>query len=721
MRQFIFLLVLICGSAIGQSTNITTIFHGNTKKADIYFKHMLYRNALNLYLHANDQDPGNVYIMEQIAECYFLLHDPESAEKWFDKVINYPGLHPRTKYEYGETLSMNGKYEESKFWFEEYLKENPNSRSAKEKVSFLEKVEYYFKDTVEFLVMSPDFNTNHSEYGAHYFHEGLVFASSRDEDLFIKHKASDGIIEQESLLNMYYVSNISNGQHGPVKSFHEENLKTFLHEGPMAFYDNETKAAYTATNSKNGRPIYDKNKRSHLQIYFADIDKLSRLSNIQPFQHNDREYSLAHPTFSQDGTTMYFTSTAPGGFGGSDIYRSKRYNNGWTKPENAGPVINTPEDESFPFLANDTTLYFSSNGHGSLGGLDILVSYNRNGKFTRPMNFGDPLNTRYDDFAFVADSTGRTGYFASNRPGGKGLDDVYYFMVTNYFLIGKLKSTNENSGIRVYAIDAKTGSVIDSARTDNRGLFKMKVPFEKEYKIVAQDKGMQMVKDVPLSTKGLPLGIDSIQIELTPKELFAKGRIFDNETQQQLPGVKLEYRENNGAWETIDLGNDQSYSIKLNRGNQYDFNFSKNGYVSKSLSINTKGTGNVELLNDIVLEQESIQGVVINFEYKKSKINKDAEKSLNTLIEILKKYPEAKINIGAHADARGTKENNQKLSDLRAKATADYFKKKGIPQGQITWKGFGEELILNQCSEGVKCAEDDHRQNRRAEIKVQSR
>jgi len=219
----------------------------------------------------------------------------------------------------------------------------------------------------------------------------------------------------------------------------------------------------------------------------------------------------------------------------------------------------------------------------------------------------------------------------------------------------------------------------------------------------------------------LPLGIDSIQIELTAKELFAKGRIFDNETQQPLPGVKVEYRENGGAWQAIDLGVNQTYSIKLNRGNQYDFSFSKTGYVSKGLTINTKGTGNIELLNDIVLEQESIEGIVINFDYKKSKITKDAEKALNALVEILKKYPEAKINIGAHTDVRGTADSNQKLSDQRAKATADYFGKKGIAEGRITWKGFGEELILNQCSEGVKCTEDDHRQNRRAEIKVQSR
>jgi hypothetical protein len=274
-----------------------------------------------------------------------------------------------------------------------------------------------------------------------------VFASSRDVDAFVKHKPMDAVDEDESSLNLFYVKRNVSGDWGNVVHFHHEHIKSFLHEGPMAFYSNDKRGAFTRTNLKKGKASYDENARANLSIFFADVDLLGSLSNITPFEHNSEGYSTGHPTFSKDGTVMYFSSTSPTGFGDSDIYYSTFSDGSWSDPVNLGPNINTREDESFPFLANDSTLYFSSNGHGTLGGLDILVSYKRNGEFTKGQNFGGPLNSNYDDFSMVSDSTGRVGFFSSNRPGGKGLDDVYLFIANYYFLAGKLKELGKKDGL----------------------------------------------------------------------------------------------------------------------------------------------------------------------------------------------------------------------------------------------------------------------------------
>ncbi len=708
--------------AFSQSTNISTAFHGRIKKADIYFNHYAYHNALNLYLHAHDRDTANIYVMDQIAECYFKLHDPVSSEFWFRKIIDKPNLHPQAKFEFAEALSMNGKYEESRYWFSEYLKENPDNRIAADKIAFLNNLKAYETDSLRFIVTGVEFNTDHTEYGAHYFHDGLVFASSRDLDWYLKHSPFDAVDREESLLNMFYVPGKAHGDHGIVEHLHREHIKSVLHEGPMAFFKNDTRAAYTRTNIKNGKPVYDKNHKAHLQIYFADVATLSTMTSITPFEHNSGDYSVAHPSLSPDGSIMYFSSTAPGGFGGSDIYFSTYVDGRWTAPENLGPEINTQADESFPYYANDSTLYFSSNGHGSLGGLDILVSYKKTGKFQKPLNFGGPLNSRYDDFSLVTDSIGRVGYISSNRPGGMGLDDIYYYIATNFKLTGKVlaeKTEELLEGATVQAIDTKTGEILDSDVTDSDGVYGLSLPFDKDYKIVAAKEGYEMVNDANFSTQARPMGQDSLNLSLWKKELFAKGRIFSNETQQPLTGVTAKlFNLTDNKLDSLVLNNSSEYAFPLLPDKKYRLEFSRPEYVTNNLNLNTAGIRKGNLINDIVMQGESIANTVIFFDFDLSNIKEEAIAQMKPIVNTLKKFPKARLTIGAHADARGDIPYNQRLSDNRASSTVKFFLSQGISRKRITATGFGESLLLNQCSDGVDCDEVQHQENRRADIKV---
>ena len=152
---------------------------------------------------------------------------------------------------------------------------------------------------------------------------------------------------------------------------------------------------------------------------------------IEAVPFNDREYSVGHAALTADGQTLYFASDKPGGYGGVDIYKSVRDQSGnWAAPTNLGPSINTSGDEMFPFVSNDGTLYFSSNGHLGLGGLDVFSATAVSTKegWSAPENLGFPINTNSDDFGYIIDKENKNGYFVSNRAGGKGDDDIYKFV-----------------------------------------------------------------------------------------------------------------------------------------------------------------------------------------------------------------------------------------------------------------------------------------------------
>lgn len=722
MRKYLFIiLAVLSSSAWGQSTNISTLFYSSTKKADLYFNHYAYRNALELYQHALVKNPENSYIMEQIAECYFKLHNPGEAETWFRKVIEKRVFNKKTTFDFAEVLSMNGNYSEAKYWYEETLKNDPDNGMLKDKIDFINNLKNYEIDSLEFLVTSVDFNTSHSEYGTHKFRDGLVFSSSRDLSLFIKHRPFDAVDDQESLLNLYYVKGQQLGDFGTPELLHKERSKAILHEGPIAFYDNDNKAAFTRTNLKGLKIEYDENDKAHLQIYFADINSDRELTKVYPFQYNVNNYSIGHPSLVPDGSTIFFTSTAPGGYGGSDIYYSNNIEGKWSIPVNLGPNVNTPGDESFPFIANDSTLYFSSNGHGSLGGLDIMASYRRKGQFSKPENFGSPLNSRYDDFSFQSDGMLRSGFFASNRPGGKGLDDIYYFAVTDFYLKGYTLADNDTvGGVTIKVKDATTGELITTVASDSTGSYRIKLPFERKFVVETEKQGLESRERVEISTFSKGLNVDLRSMRIESASVQSKGKFYSKETQEILSGVTIQVSNlTDNLKETIEVKGSEGYDLTLLRNKSYRVEFSKPGYITQTIDINTSGLKTSELLNDVVLEEVFEKSLVINFEYNKSNLTAESLKALKSFAEILKKIPSYSVNIAAHADSRGTKEINLALSNMRAQNTRDFLIKQGISEKRITWVGFGESLILNRCSDGVKCTDAEHKLNRRAELKIQ--
>jgi outer membrane protein OmpA-like peptidoglycan-associated protein len=725
-RIIIHILLAWCAVSVSaQSTNVSTLFMSNVNKADQLYTAHAYRNALEIYLRIAEKDGSNSYAKKRIAECYLKLNNPVLAELWYQPLAQAPDADPEVKFNYARVLCMNKKYSEALRTFKSLDQKKFRGNYMAEQIKFIENLSYYLRDSLLYTIGLISINTEASDFGAVYYkNDKVVFTSTRDHDLLIKRKSLASSSEEESMSSLFVTEQSVAATFGPVSLFRKDDLKSNFHDGPITFYDNYTKAAFTRTNFINKAGVTDATGNVNLKLYLAEVGLLD-LKNVKPFPYNNDGYSVGHATFSSDGHTMYFSSTSPQGHGGSDIYYSTLVNDEWTEPVNAGPAVNTPHDELYPFLENDSTLFFTSNGHGGFGGLDIYLIKKRKEKFLTAYNLGYSLNSSYDEFALHTDSTGRLGFFSSNRPHGVGSDDIYRFIAKKYFLQGQTRDRNNLSKIvplTKIILKDELGNFLDSARSDEEGNFHIDLPFERDITITAEKEGYDILEDIGFSTRGLAFGVDSLLIPMWRHSLFAKGRIFSNETQSLLKDVIVLRRDmGTNQADTVVVSEKGEYVFLVLPNQKYRIEAQKEGFITNGFNLNTHNLYDGELLNDIVLEEVYIEKSEPLFDLNKSHIRPEAFSSLDKVVRTLKKYPTTTLNIGAHADSRGSKEYNKKLSAKRAETVVQYFISKGISKSRIESHAFGEELILNRCSDGVECSEEDHSRNRRVEIKVQNK
>jgi outer membrane protein OmpA-like peptidoglycan-associated protein len=723
--RLIHLLIFMSLSWIGmaQSTNVGTFFHDNLRKANTYFDMFAYRNAQHLYKRMLDKNPYDVYARQRVGECYVRLMEYEKAADWYrEMIVEYDGGYS-AYLPYAEVLTTLGRVEEAIHWYAQYLERNEESTRARNRLEFLLNMNFYLRDSVLYDVNNAGINSPQSDLGAgFYFNNQLVFLSNRDADGMVKHRSMDMITEEESMYNYFVADAVDNNRYGGARLFPKFGAQTKYHDGPFSLYHYKTKIAFTRTSMVGKKPDRDIDGRANLKIFLGDIEE-NMVTNVVEFTHNLDGYSNGHPSMSPDGKAMYYSSTSPFGKGKSDIYVSYRLDNGrWTEPENLGEDVNTDGEELYPFLLNDSTLLFASNGHGGFGGLDVFMSMKRNGKFTKPFNLGYPLNTPYDDFSLIFDESGRFGAFSSNRPGGKGLDDIYIISAGYYSLAGTV--VQEVTGhllprAKVEVYDS-LGQQVATTHTDDEGNFFVDLPFDGNYRIMAFKDGFYQHDSLKYSTYRLPIGMDSIRLPMREHNLFASGVVYSHELHEAISDAFVVFK-NLTEWKVdtvfTDFGGRYRQRIMPNR--RYNVTSYKQGFLKDDFNLNTRNLVKGELKNDFVLEMEFYDKRILQFDFDKSLIKEDALADLEESIRLLKEHPEATVIISAFADATGTKEYNKALSVRRLKAVMDYMTRKGISPSRMEGHAFGEDLLLNHCSDGVECDEEDHAINRRAEVKVQ--
>lgn len=387
----------------------------NTKKADKHYNRLEYVDAIDAYLKLTEKGKDDAYVHKQLAEAYKRTSNTVEAEKWYAKVVSSSN-NSEDIFWYAQMLKANGKNNEFKRAMHQFADQNPQDTRAiafKKDPDFLDKL----------LAVKPGFtakntmlSSEYSDFGA-YPHNGKVyFASARNTA-----RKTYGWNKQPTL--DIYSANVDNGNFSDIQLL-KGDVNTKYNEAGVAISPDGNRIYFTRTNYLEGKFKKDESGISNLKIYSAERNG-DKWENIKELTINNNAYSTGHPAVSPDGKTLYFSSDRPGGYGSTDIYRAAIAEDGTLgTPENLGPAINTPADEQFPFIGKDNTLYFASNGHMGMGGLDVFYAKANGSGFEAVTNPGKPVNSSQDDFAFFVDESGN-GYVSSNRAGGAGSDDIY--------------------------------------------------------------------------------------------------------------------------------------------------------------------------------------------------------------------------------------------------------------------------------------------------------
>lgn len=443
------------------------------------------------YLQKNET---NIEALEKVANAYRITKNYQQAEVYYSKLLQQSNVPPINHYYYGLILKNNNKIDEAKEQFKKYTTAVPGDKKGTLLLKSCEDAKKLLKKAKMFdASLVPDINTASSEFSPVIFENQLVFVSNRKN-------FSTG---KQELLHVFYTDIKKEGSASKKVQPYPWPVNTEFQDGPVCFNPEQNIMVITHVDLLNKS---DKNFVNRSKLYFSVL-KDNKWSKVKPFQYNSDEYSIAHPCISADGKKLFFASDKQGGEGGMDIYVCEKEGENWGAPNNLGKNINTFGEEVFPYINKDGTLFFSSDGHSGLGGLDVFSSVNSNGKYASVKNAGANLNSSTDDFGIVFTDDNHKGYFSSDRLGGSGSDDIYSFTsVDNSIVIaGKIvlgvnvNGPLKNGGISLLSED---GEALSTSSTDKTGAFKFEgLESGKKYMVKLNDESNTKQKYYLLDNK----------------------------------------------------------------------------------------------------------------------------------------------------------------------------------------------------------------------------
>lgn len=635
--------LLICAFTNGQNKI--------TKKAKTDYDSYAYEEAINSYEYLVKKGHTSEEIYKNLGNANYQNANYEEASKWYAKLFDLEGasIEKEYLYQYAQTLKSLERYKESDQWMEEFNAQKPSDNRAvkfAKNPNYMDKIK---KNSGRYDIKNLLINSIESDFAPSFKGEKLVFSSARDTGRIIKRIHE---WDNKSLSNLYLSLPSENGDFTtPEKLSKALNKKT--HESSTAFTKDGTTVYFTRNNSKNGKFLRDQKGLSRLKIYRATLEG-EDWTNIIELPFNDDSYSVAHPTLNFDENKLYFSSNMPGTYGQSDIFVVNINSDGtYGAPKNLGSDINTEGRETFPFVTEKDVLYFASDGQPGLGGLDIFATKIEDLNNIYLVNVGKPVNSKQDDFSFVINDSTRKGFFASNREGGLGSDDIYSFI--------------ENEEIDLTCNILVEGIIIDKDSSE---------PIA-ESKIIITDMNNQIISETTSNSDG------TFSAESSCKD------------------------------------------------GDYKLTASKDGYDDKETMFTVKDANDISGI-EVGMEQlltlapvgsdliDFLKLSTIYFDLDKADIRPDSEKKLVKVIKYLNLFPDAKIEIQSHTDAKESHSYNQRLSERRGKKTVAYLSSGGIDKTRLTYKGFGETKLINDCTDAnyTKCSDAENELNRRSEFIV---
>ena len=635
------------------------------QKADKSYKSLAYKKAIKRYKKTLKSDPNNGEVLYKLATSYRLNSETLNAEVYYAKAVNHYEK-PETKLHYAQMLLSNGKYKEASKWFKDYsviAKSEHDKKSAERFSVFCRDLDKKRKQKPKFEIRLVTFNSESLDFSPVIAKTGVVFCSNKKNPK--KRRAPKDPWTDEYFVNLYQVTD-SSGIYGESEPFFT-NIENKYHFGPACFTADENTVYFTKSDYFEKKRKHDENFNTRLAIFYAEKTEegWDRFRNL-PF--NSENYSNCHPAISKDDDFLVFASDMPGGYGGMDLYVIIKNDKFWSVPMNLGEEINTVGNEVFPFLDSENNLYFSSNMHPGLGGLDVFsAKYDDDKAWKKPKNVGIPINSFRDDFGYVQNDEGTSGYFSSNRNGEH--DEIYEFVP----LDGKQEEPEE------FEFEATPDGLYICGRVINA-----------KYKNGLEDAEVTLVN----KCNGELLAVQTDDGGYFTFPLDANPCDYD------IVGKKMRFEDNALLISTIDTTFENCFEVLI-------------PLTFIETNIPPQITSEITLTEGMIIELYHVY-----FDLDKYKIRPDGYAELVVLFELMKKYPDMVGELSGHTDCRNTHKYNETLSMNRAKAAREFLVNLGIRKNSILVAGYGETQLKNHCADDVDCSEEEHQRNRRVEFKV---
>jgi outer membrane protein OmpA-like peptidoglycan-associated protein/tetratricopeptide (TPR) repeat protein len=451
------------------------------EKAKKSFDDYNFVRAIQLYENLVKKGKASNEVYQNLGDANYLNANYSEASKWYEQLAQKDknALDIEHLYRYAQSLRSIHKYEASDSIMRKLstldIKDSRVEKFIKNK-NYLEKMK---ERAGTYTIDNLSINSPESDFAPSFRMEGLVFTTSRDSNIVSKNIHN---WNKKQFLNLYTATETADGSFKNIMKF-SENLNTKLHESSTAFTKDGKTVYFTRNNGKKGKFSRDKKGFSRLKIYRAKMIN-GKWSNIEPLPFNADNYSVAHPTLNKTEDKLYFSSDMPGSLGQSDIFVVDINADGsFGTPRNLGNKINTESKETFPFISDENILYFASDGHPGLGGLDIFATHLDDKKNSIIVNLGEPINSVADDFSLIFNSITNKGYFASNRSDGKGDDDIYAFVELKPFDLNCYKNisgTVKNKKTNVQIANAQVilynnkNEIVAETQSESDGTFSLK-------------------------------------------------------------------------------------------------------------------------------------------------------------------------------------------------------------------------------------------------------
>ncbi len=388
-------------------------------RADKKYDKLAYIDAIKTFESVAEKGYKSPDMLQKLGNAYYFNANLEKAAKWYGELFELTqDVEPEYYYRYAQSLKAIKEYSKADEMMAKFSQKKGNDLRGKLAEAQKDYLAVIKKNSGRYTIENVGVNTKMSDYGSAFFGNKVIFTSAKDTTR--KHAWTN-----EGFTNLFSADMGDQGALSNADKFGNK-LNSKYHESTPVFTKDGKTVYFTRNNFLDGKTGKDLGKTTLLKVYRATLDG-EKWANITALPFNNDNYSIAHPALSKDEKTLFFASNMPGSLGQSDIFKVAINGDGsFGTPENLGKVINTEGRETFPFVASDNELYFASDGHPGLGGLDVFASQlEENGTYEEVMNVGEPVNTPKDDFCFIINNDTSLGYLSSNRDGGQGNDDIY--------------------------------------------------------------------------------------------------------------------------------------------------------------------------------------------------------------------------------------------------------------------------------------------------------